>query len=583
MEKASENGIYETGNAIGFCVIEPAGGTYNFIRRIFSCSRQPYRQIINKEWDQVELTKNRLTTSILKASKYIQFTIDDDFNIPDSREDVDKVIMSRGNVIVENTDVLEGRIVVSGIVVFKILYQSASGEEDSDSDKGDVPVVCFESEIPFEESVVVEDPHEEIKPGDRVDGTYTLEDLYITVINSRKIEVRGLVGMKLAVYDRASIEAAVDVANASGISCCYKKFSCTNMVTSCKDMIKVKEEIQLPASKPNINRLIWDEVSFRKFDMKPMNGSISVSFEMELFAIYKGEEEGTPLSFVNVTKEINSSIECPGVYEDMILDGFVTPGKGNVTVKQDSDGEDRIIYVEYNLAAEARVYEDRDINILEDMFSGTANIEPVREEFRYETLRVKNNARTKITRKERLKSSAPGILQILFVCGDCDIDSVKLMDDHIEISGAVRAYIVYVSNDDTRPIFQIEAVLPYTYNVETVQLKDDDSVRITPGVDAITADLINNDEVEIKCVVAMDVTAFARNSCSLITDTKILPVDMDKKAAVPGITGYVVKEGDTVYNLARTYYSSVDSIIKMNNLGEGDIKTGDRIIIVKCP
>ena len=348
-------------------------------------------------------------------------------------------------------------------------------------------------------------------------------------------------------------------------------------------MIKVKEEIQLPASKPNINRLIWDEVSFRKFDMKPMNGSISVSFEMELFAIYKGEEEGTPLSFVNVTKEINSSIECPGVYEDMILDGFVTPGKGNVTVKQDSDGEDRIIYVEYNLAAEARVYEDRDINILEDMFSGTANIEPVREEFRYETLRVKNNARTKITRKERLKSSAPGILQILFVCGDCDIDSVKLMDDHIEISGAVRAYIVYVSNDDTRPIFQIEAVLPYTYNVETVQLKDDDSVRITPGVDAITADLINNDEVEIKCVVAMDVTAFARNSCSLITDTKILPVDMDKKAAVPGITGYVVKEGDTVYNLARTYYSSVDSIIKMNNLGEGDIKTGDRIIIVKCP
>lgn len=531
----------------------------------------------------MELTKNRLTTSILKASKYIQFTIDDDFNIPDSREDVDKVIMSRGNVIVENTDVLEGRIVVSGIVVFKILYQSASGEEDSDSDKGDVPVVCFESEIPFEESVVVEDSHEEIKPGDRVDGTYTLEDLYITVINSRKIEVRGLVGMKLAVYDRASIEAAVDVANASGISCCYKKFSCTNMVTSCKDMIKVKEEIQLPASKPNINRLIWDEVSFRKFDMKPMNGSISVSFEMELFAIYKGEEEGTPLSFVNVTKEINSSIECPGVYEDMILDGFVTPGKGNVTVKQDSDGEDRIIYVEYNLAAEARVYEDRDINILEDMFSGTANIEPVREEFRYETLRVKNNARTKITRKERLKSSAPGILQILFVCGDCDIDSVKLMDDHIEISGAVRAYIVYVSNDDTRPIFQIEAVLPYTYNVETVQLKDDDSVRITPGVDAITADLINNDEVEIKCVVAMDVTAFARNSCSLITDTKILPVDMEKKAAVPGITGYVVKEGDTVYNLARTYYSSVDSIIKMNNLGEGDIKTGDRIIIVKCP
>ena len=31
----------------------------------------------------MELTKNRITTTNLKAAKYVEFTVDDDFNVPD--------------------------------------------------------------------------------------------------------------------------------------------------------------------------------------------------------------------------------------------------------------------------------------------------------------------------------------------------------------------------------------------------------------------------------------------------------------------------------------------------------------------
>ena len=30
----------------------------------------------------MELTKNRITTTNLKAAKYVEFTVDDDFNVP---------------------------------------------------------------------------------------------------------------------------------------------------------------------------------------------------------------------------------------------------------------------------------------------------------------------------------------------------------------------------------------------------------------------------------------------------------------------------------------------------------------------
>ena len=57
----------------------------------------------------MELTKNRITTTNLKAAKYVEFTVDDDFNVPDVKGDIDRQIASKGQVTIENIDVMEGK------------------------------------------------------------------------------------------------------------------------------------------------------------------------------------------------------------------------------------------------------------------------------------------------------------------------------------------------------------------------------------------------------------------------------------------------------------------------------------------
>ena len=47
----------------------------------------------------MELVKNKLSTTILKTSKYSQFTINDDFNVPDAKDDMERIIASTGNVL----------------------------------------------------------------------------------------------------------------------------------------------------------------------------------------------------------------------------------------------------------------------------------------------------------------------------------------------------------------------------------------------------------------------------------------------------------------------------------------------------
>ena len=106
--------------------------------------------------------------------------------------------------------------------------------------------------------------------------------------------------------------------------------------------------------------------------------------------------------------------------------------------------------------------------------------------------------------------------------------------------------------------------------------------RITPALSQISASLPGNDEVEIKSIVDMGMTIFTRKEIEFIDDMTISPVDMKKKAASPGIVGYVVKDGDSIWSIAKEYYSSLDSIRKMNDLENDNIQKGDKLIVVKC-
>ena len=227
-------------------------------------------------------------------------------------------------------------------------------------------------------------------------------------------------------------------------------------------------------------------------------------------------------------------------------------------------------------------YEDVEADLLKDMFSYSAQVDPVRSRFSYENLLMRNNAKTRVVKKERLKSSQPSILQIVNVTGSVDIDDVRPADDAVVVEGAVKAAVLYVSSDDSRPLCQMEVVAPFSYRVETVPLRTQDSIRITPALNQITAALPGNDEVEIKAIVDMGMTIFTRKEIELIDDMTVAPVDMKKKAVAPGIVGYVVRDGDSIWSIAKQYYSSLDSIRKLNSLEGDDVKAGDRLIVVKC-
>ena len=50
---------------------------------------------------------------------------------------------------------------------------------------------------------------------------------------------------------------------------------------------------------------------------------------------------------------------------------------------------------------------------------------------------------------------------------------------------------------------------------------------------------------------------------------------------MPGIVGYVVKQGDTLWDIAKRFYTSVEVIKAVNNLTSDEIHPKDTLILVK--
>ena len=54
----------------------------------------------------MELLKNKISTCVKKGEKIVQITLDDDYNVSDTKLDIDKVIDSNGQIIMDDVEVM---------------------------------------------------------------------------------------------------------------------------------------------------------------------------------------------------------------------------------------------------------------------------------------------------------------------------------------------------------------------------------------------------------------------------------------------------------------------------------------------
>lgn len=515
----------------------------------------------------MELIKQKVHMNRCNSRENVQITLDTDFNVPDIKPDARAVMQEKGEVVIEEVRVLEGKASIKGTLYFTILYAS----ED------EMPVCDLTGNIPINETVALGcDSARE----DEITIHTSIDDLRGELINSRKFGVKAIVSMEVlseSIYDG---EGAVDIEGEDSILKKKKSMDITQLILSKKDTLRVRDECKIPGTKDTIGRILYDDVSLLEVETRTMEDKLVLSGEASLFIIYLSADETPRLNFHECIIPLSGEVNCGGCDESNVVQAEVGIHGREIEVKEDEDGEDRVIDVEIVLNLGIKAFGEERLELLTDFYSTEKECTPIFETSYFENLIMKNKSKSRVNGKVSLDSTKPP-LQIWKVSGDVRIDEKRIVEDGVEVEGVIDINILYQSADDAIPLAASSGVLPFEQHIQIPDILSDSDVRMTAGMEQVSGSLLGENEAEIKAVVVIDVLAFNNIEEPIIADFKVEELDCTARAREPGLIGYVVKKGDELWNIAKEFYTTTDTIMEINKLENELVREGDILLVMK--
>lgn len=501
-----------------------------------------------------------------------QITLDDDYNVPDYRPDIVKIIREQGELKLDEVKPALGAVWIKGKLIFRVLYRS-------DQENGKIS--CLKGELPFQEKLNMDGMTEY----DPVRVTGDIEDLTVGVIHSRKLNLRAVVVLRALSETTNMQEVAGGIEGGESCMQRCKEIELSEQLLAKHDICRQRSEIALPSSKPNIREILWRSVELRNIGSRLEKEGLQLTGEILLAILYQEEEEPDRIQWYETTLPLECKtelgIENADGNQSIFYKVQIEDVGKELEVKPDYDGEERMLVLDLQVYVYVRAWQETKLRALEDVYSLKQNLVPNRSTVVLEHLLVKNDAVCKVTEQMELEESQEKILQICSCEGKAHIDRTEKRENGVFVEGTLGINLLYITTDDQMPVGAAYKLFPFEQLIELPHTELPVHIEQECNMVQLSATMIDQSHAEIKASIGVNVLAFVQEVLEHITEVKEEPIDWEELQQLPGLIGYIVKRGDTLWNIAKEYHTTVEAIMTTNQKKNEDLQIGEKLLIVK--
>ena len=516
----------------------------------------------------MELIKKNIHMNKLKCKSCLQLNLNDDINVPDTKPDIAAIMKISGETTWEEQKILSGKLYLKGFLSYCLLYLSA--EEDS-------RIHTLNGKLPIDETIHLEAECST----ENTTLRSTLEDLSANLINSRKVSIKSLLSLSVTAEEIYDEPACTAIENNIPICTRTLPLQLTGLAACKKDSYRLRDEITLPSSKSSIHELLYRSISLKNVDIRLLKDQFTIKGDAVVFLLYSAEDGEAAAEYYESELPFHATIDCNGCSETMTPDINLVLTDKTFEVKQDGDGEPRIVSLDMLIEIQIKIYEDATFNVIQDVYSPFASLTPIYRPVVYENLLLHNANKVRINDRIRISDTAPKILQICHGSGTIHIDNTYPSEDGLMAEGSIEADIFYITPEDSRPMYAMKASVPFQQLIEVHDITPDTVYTITPELEQLTVLSNDSDELEIKASVLLNSLVFNRITAQFLTDVTEEPLDYEALLDLPGMTGYIVKENDDLWSIAKSHHTTSESILALNDLTEENLTVGTHLLLLK--
>lgn len=512
----------------------------------------------------MELIKENIECEQLLHEDFSDTVVKAEYVIPDTHPDVSEVLMIDAKPIIISKEVMQDKVLVEGQIEYTVLYLAK--EEESTGVHSVVYVGKFSNyvEIPGAEHKMV------------CDADCYVEHMECNIVNERKIAIEGIVKLKAEVYKNYDFEVIKDVTGSKDIQMLKSPATVDKIVGNVSEDLVAKSQIQIPMDKPQIGTILKCDVKVHKKEVRVMEGKISISAGVLVSVLYRGKDI-RDLVYVEDNVAVNKEVDLEGVnptmdsYTDFKVD---TVG---VDIKEDDLGENRTVVVEALIKSNSKVMYKEEMDVIQDAYSPSSLMQMNKKDYELNVMHGHAICQSIVKYNIEMDSDSPKISQVLMGSGKVCITDKKLVEDKVIVDGVLNVDVLYRTTDEEKYVYTVNEEIPFSCTVEIPGCKIDMQCIGKASLENIEAS-IEADTIAVKAVVEVYARVNYVTHKEFLVDMTSVEGELPKKRA--SLTIYAVQHGDTLWKIAKKYASTIEDLIKINNIEDPDVvKVGHKLII----
>ena len=101
------------------------------------------------------------------------------------------------------------------------------------------------------------------------------------------------------------------------------------------------------------------------------------------------------------------------------------------------------------------------------------------------------------------------------------------------------------------------------------------------GLEQLGAVMLGGGEAEVKAQLTVELLVFQPVQEEVVTSVQTQPFDLKRWEQQPGIVGYIVQPGDSLWKIAKKFHTTVDQVREMNEIDGEEAGAGARLLLIK--
>ena len=504
---------------------------------------------------EVNVTKQNITVNKLVSSKKEIVTIEGDMIVPDVKPDILNTIDTVGNVCIYKKEVLDGRVRFDGSVNLNVIYLADS---ETDTTRG------LANSLDFTQIIDVDD----CRSGMELRNNITIKDIECKVLNGRKINTKVVLEIGIYIYSNEEINILKEINNVEGVQTLNSNMQINNLVgtgccrASAKDTISLNPE-------DNLAEILKVEVKIINSETKVSYNKILLKADACVKLMYLTENGEIK---VNCSKiPVMGFVDMPNVAENNIINCQYEIK--NILVKPNSS-EQHSVYIEIEFEICSDATDTVEIESIQDMYSPNADLQFKQKEVN--TMTKKQINKNVCSVRERISIPEISSNQIYDVEIIPDITNINVLNGRIVYEGELKLNFIFSSNNNSGIDTRIYT-LPFTHNVDSENINQNKTINTTAN--CIDDEFVITSDGMIECRVNLEFETqmYEEANINLIDEINVIETENNSN---PSMVIYIVKEGDTIWKIAKKYKTTMQEIININNLDNGDeIYVGEKLFI----